>query len=69
VTPEVSQDFLASSFGTTRSRIDFFMNKFRELGFIEYDRNARVHSSLLGVADSIDERALLAAERKTELTS
>jgi len=69
VTPEVSQDFLASRLGTTRSRIDFFMNKFRELAFIEYDRNVRVHSSLLRVAGPIDERALLAAERKTELTS
>jgi hypothetical protein len=58
VTPEVSQDFLASRAGTTRSRIDFFMIRFRELGYIEYDRNARVDSSLLRVAGPIDERTL-----------
>jgi CRP/FNR family transcriptional regulator, cyclic AMP receptor protein len=36
--------------GTTRSRVSFFMNKFRKLGFIEYNGKLRVHSSLLGVA-------------------
>jgi CRP/FNR family transcriptional regulator, cyclic AMP receptor protein len=69
VIPHINQDILAARVGTKRSRINYFMNKFRKLGFIEYDRNVRVHSSLLRVAGPIDERALLAAERKTELTS
>ena len=58
VIPKVSQEFLASRVGTTRSRISLFMNKFRKLGYIEYDRNVRVHSSLLRVAGPIDERTL-----------
>jgi CRP/FNR family transcriptional regulator, cyclic AMP receptor protein len=49
VIPKISQEVLASRIGTTRSRINFFMNKFRKLGFIEYDGTLRVHSSLLRV--------------------
>jgi len=49
VLPKISQDLLASRIGTTRSRINFFMNKFRKLGFIEYNGTLRVHSSLLRV--------------------
>ena len=49
VTTEVSQEMLAEMIGTTRSRVSFFMNKFRKLGFIEYNGELRVHSSLLGV--------------------
>lgn len=49
VIPPISQDVLAAKVGTTRSRINFFMNKFRRLGFIEYDGELRVHSALLNV--------------------
>jgi CRP/FNR family cyclic AMP-dependent transcriptional regulator len=49
--PKISQETLANMVGTTRSRVSLFMNKFRKLGFIDYDRgNAlQVHSSLLNV--------------------
>jgi CRP/FNR family cyclic AMP-dependent transcriptional regulator len=47
--PRISQEALADMIGTTRSRVSFFMNRFRELGFIEYDRRIRVHKSLLNV--------------------
>jgi len=50
IVPKVSQETLAEMVGTTRSRVSFFMNKFRKLGFIEYDRGLEVHSSLLHVA-------------------
>ncbi len=46
---KVSQEMLADMIGTTRSRVSFFMNKFRELGFIEYNGKLTVHSSLLSV--------------------
>jgi CRP-like cAMP-binding protein len=49
VIPRISQDILAAKVGTTRSRINFFMNKFRKLGFIEYNGGLKVHSSLLNV--------------------
>ena len=50
ILPAIHQDTLASRVGTTRSRINFFMNKFRKLGFIEYDDNGmKVHTSLLNV--------------------
>jgi len=49
VVPKVSQETLAEMVGTTRSRVSFFMNKFRKLGFIEYDGGLEVHSSLLHV--------------------
>jgi CRP/FNR family cyclic AMP-dependent transcriptional regulator len=49
VIPKVSQETLAEMIGTTRSRVSFFMNKFRKLGFIEYNGGLRVHSSLLNV--------------------
>jgi CRP-like cAMP-binding protein len=49
VIPKVSQEVLAEMVGTTRSRVSFFMNKFRKLGFIEYSDHLEVHSSLLGV--------------------
>jgi len=53
VRPEVSQEMLAEMVGTTRSRVNFFMNKFRRLGFIRYNgglhRGLQVHSSLLSV--------------------
>ena len=43
------QETLAEMIGTTRSRVSFFMNKFRKLGFIEYNGHLEVHSSLLNV--------------------
>jgi CRP-like cAMP-binding protein len=49
VIPKVSQESLAEMIGTTRSRVSFFMNKFRKLGFIEYNGVLSVHSSLLNV--------------------
>src|SRR3981189_1110764 len=47
--PQVSQEMLAEMIGTTRSRVNFFMNKFRKLGFIHYNGALQVHSSLLSV--------------------
>jgi len=49
VIPNVSQETLAEMIGTTRSRVNFFMNKFRQLGFIDYNGTLTVHSSLLSV--------------------
>ncbi len=49
VIPTVSQEMLAEMIGTTRSRVSFFMNKFRKLGFIDYDGGLEVHNSLLNV--------------------
>jgi len=46
---KVSQETLAEMIGTTRSRVSFFMNKFRELGLIDYNGSIEVHSSLLNV--------------------
>jgi CRP-like cAMP-binding protein len=47
--PKVSQETLAEMIGTTRSRVSFFMNRFRKLGFIHYNGGLQVHSSLLNV--------------------
>ena len=49
VIAKISQETLAEMVGTTRSRINVFMNKFRQLGFIEYNGHLKVHSSLLNV--------------------
>ena len=49
VIPNVSQEILAEMIGTTRSRVNFFMNKFRKLGFIQYDGEIHVNKSLLSV--------------------
>jgi CRP/FNR family transcriptional regulator, cyclic AMP receptor protein len=49
VVAKVSQEMLAEMIGTTRSRVSFFMNKFRKLGFIEYNGGLHVHSSLLNI--------------------
>jgi CRP-like cAMP-binding protein len=45
--PKISQETLAEMIGTTRSRVSFFMNRFRKLGFIEYNGRIKVHKSLL----------------------
>ncbi len=47
--PKISQETLAEMIGTTRSRVNFFMNKFRKLGLIEYNGSLKVNSSLLSV--------------------
>ena len=47
--PKISQDILAARVGTTRPRINFFMNKFRKLGLIQYNGGLKVHSSLLNI--------------------
>lgn len=49
VIPKINQETLAARVGTTRSRINYFMNKFRRLGYIEYNGTLKVHSSLLNV--------------------
>jgi CRP/FNR family transcriptional regulator, cyclic AMP receptor protein len=49
VIPRISQETLAEMVGTTRSRVSFFLNKFRRLGFIEYNGELRVHKSLLSI--------------------
>jgi CRP/FNR family transcriptional regulator, cyclic AMP receptor protein len=47
--PKISQETLAEMIGTTRSRVSFFMNRFRKLGFIRYNGELEVHSSLLNI--------------------
>jgi CRP/FNR family transcriptional regulator, cyclic AMP receptor protein len=47
--PKISQETLAEMIGTTRSRVSFFMNRFRKLGFINYDGQIWVHKSLFNV--------------------
>jgi CRP/FNR family transcriptional regulator, cyclic AMP receptor protein len=56
--PPITQETLAGMIGTTRSRVSFFMNRFRKLGFIEYNGRIRVHRSLLNVVlhDQLPER-------------
>ena len=49
VLPKISQEVLAEMVGTTRSRVNFFMNKFRKLGFIDYNGGIKVHHALLSV--------------------
>jgi len=49
VIPKISQETLAEMVGTTRSRVSFFLNRFRKLGFIDYNGKMEVHSSLLNV--------------------
>ena len=47
--PKIAQETLAEMIGTTRSRVNFFMNRFRKLGFIKYNGGLEVNSSLLSV--------------------
>jgi len=49
VLPKISQEMLAEMVGTTRSRVNFFMNKFRKLGFIEYNGGLKINDSLLSI--------------------
>jgi len=64
--PRLSQETLAEMVGTTRSRVSFFMNRFRKLGFINYDvgDNLHVHSSLLNVVLHDDDGAILSRDAK-----
>jgi CRP-like cAMP-binding protein len=56
IEPNISQETLAEMIGTTRSRVSFFMNRFRKLGFIKYNGELEIHSSLVNVIlhDSTD---------------
>jgi CRP/FNR family transcriptional regulator, cyclic AMP receptor protein len=49
VIPKISQETLAEMIGTTRSRVNFFMNRFRDLGYIDYNGGLKVHASLLNI--------------------
>ena len=49
VIAKISQETLAEMIGTTRSRVSFFMNKFRKMGLIDYNGHLQIHSSLLNV--------------------
>jgi CRP/FNR family cyclic AMP-dependent transcriptional regulator len=60
---KVSQETLAEMIGTTRSRVSFFMNKFRRLGFINYNGHLEIHSSLLGVV--LHDKPQITADRDT----
>jgi CRP-like cAMP-binding protein len=60
--PKISQETLAEMIGTTRSRVSFFMNRFRKLGFIEYNGRIKVHKSLLN-AVLLDRLPQLSAEK------
>jgi CRP/FNR family transcriptional regulator, cyclic AMP receptor protein len=59
---KISQETLAEMIGTTRSRVSHFMNKFRELGFIDYNGHLEVHNSLLGVLLADQPRTVIAAK-------
>jgi len=62
--PQITQETLAEMIGTTRSRVSFFMNRFRKLGFIEYNGRIRVHKSLLNVVlhDQLPEHNAVSAK-------
>jgi CRP/FNR family cyclic AMP-dependent transcriptional regulator len=49
IIPKISQETLAEMIGTTRARVNFFMNKFRKMGFVSYNGGIEIHSSLLNV--------------------
>jgi len=66
--PQISQETLAEMIGTTRSRVSFFMNRFRKLGFIEYNGPIKVHKSLLnavllGKLPELDPERLMGSAR------
>ena len=70
--PKISQESLADMIGTTRSRVSFFMNRFRRLGFIDYKDRIRVHKSLLNVilydqpSDANSQKASLLDSRRDQ---
>jgi CRP/FNR family cyclic AMP-dependent transcriptional regulator len=59
INAKISQETLAEMIGTTRSRVSYFMNKFRQLGFIDYNGHLEVHTSLLSVVLSEQSRVTL----------
>ncbi len=63
IIPKITQETLAEMIGATRSRVSFFMNRFRKLGFIEYNGRIRVHKSLLNVIlhDQVSEQNAVGA--------
>jgi CRP/FNR family cyclic AMP-dependent transcriptional regulator len=65
VVAEVSHETLAEMIGTTRSRVSFFMNKFRKLGFVDYNGHLQVHSSLLSVVLHDEPRAVRGSKEAT----
>ena len=65
VVAKISQETLAEMIGTTRSRVSFFMNKFRRLGFIEYNGGLEVHSSLLSVVLHDDPRSVRSSNEQS----
>jgi CRP/FNR family transcriptional regulator, cyclic AMP receptor protein len=73
--PKITQETLAEMIGTTRSRVSFFMNRFRKMGFITYNGRIKVHKSLLNVvlndqsSDSHAQRASLTDELRDEAES
>jgi CRP-like cAMP-binding protein len=62
VVTKISQETLAEMIGTTRSRVSFFMNRFRKLGFINYNGHLEVHSSLLSVVLHDDPRSVRSSD-------
>ena len=73
--PKISQETLAEMIGTTRSRVSFFMNRFRKLGFIDYSDRIHVHKSLLNVVlhdqlpgEMTGEASVLGSHRELENT-
>src|ERR1700735_3417288 len=62
IVAKITQEMLAEMIGTTRSRVSHFMNKFRELGFIDYNGHLEVHSSLLSVVLKEQERTVAARD-------
>ncbi|MGA9717779.1 MAG: Crp/Fnr family transcriptional regulator [Acidobacteriaceae bacterium] len=66
--PAITQETLAEMIGTTRSRVSFFMNRFRKLGFIEYNGRIRVNKSLLNVVLNDDPSSVSLQKKRAELT-
>ena len=63
IVAKISQETLAEMIGTTRSRVSHFMNKFRQMGFIDYNGHLEVHSSLLSVVLNDQKSNAVAAPR------
>ena len=61
ITTKISQETLAEMIGTTRSRVSYFMNRFRDLGFIDYNGHLEVHSSLMSILLADAPRTVVAA--------
>ena len=65
ITAKISQETLAEMIGTTRSRVSHFMNKFRDLGFIDYNGHLEVHSSLMSIFLTDEPRTVVVAAVKS----